>query len=67
MVKLATTPPAPRQELPLPAASNPRPMNITIYGWSTKCKSLSSMSQDRAISSEDIHRINVTDNHIMVA
>jgi hypothetical protein len=41
MVKLATTPPAPRQDLPLPAASNPRPMNVTIYGWSTRPSSIS--------------------------
>jgi SRSO17 transposase len=24
-----------RPDLPLPAANNPRPCNITIYGWST--------------------------------
>jgi SRSO17 transposase len=34
LVHLAATPPAPRQNLPLPAAS-PRTMTITIYGWST--------------------------------
>ena len=36
LVTLATPPPAPRPDLPLPAANSPRPMNITIYGWSTK-------------------------------
>ena len=35
LVTLATPPPAPRPDLPLPAANNPRPCNITIYGWST--------------------------------
>src|SRR5260370_35587961 len=36
LVTLATPPPAPRPDLPLPAANNPRPCNITIYGWSTR-------------------------------
>ena len=35
MVHLATTPAAPRQNLPLPAASPPT-MNVTKSGWSTK-------------------------------
>jgi hypothetical protein len=33
--RLATTPPTPCPNKPLPVAS-PRPMKITIYGWSTR-------------------------------
>jgi hypothetical protein len=34
LVQLAATPPAPRPDMPLPAAGNPGTMKITIYGWS---------------------------------
>ena len=37
---LAAATPAPRPHMPLPAASNPRTMNITIYGWSTRARTL---------------------------
>src|SRR6516225_626651 len=48
LVTLATPPPAPRPDLPLPEASSRRSGDIAIYGWSTRPPRAQTSTPNRA-------------------